>query len=86
MDHKNFQDETFEALPEHIECSNFTNCTFNAGTHFDRCNIMKCTITVPQDFLKSNILGCNGAGLEGSRFVLSNNDPDWEPDNERTEA
>lgn len=56
MDRKNFKDRTFNELPEKVSCSNFTNCTFNAYTLFDRCNLRDCTFNVECDFDKSNVI------------------------------
>lgn len=55
MDRKNFYNQTFDTLPERILCSNFHNCTFNAKSTFERCNLISCTFNVESEFDRSNV-------------------------------
>lgn len=56
MDRKNFNGQIFDELPELVLCSNFYDCTFNASTTFERCNLMGCTFNSECNFVKSNVM------------------------------
>jgi len=56
LDRKSFENQVFDELPKKIICSNFTNCTFNAKTTFDKCNLMGCTFNKECEFDKSNVV------------------------------
>jgi len=56
MDRQNFENMTFDTLPERILCSNFRNCTFNASTTFERCNLIVCTFNAQCEFDRSNVI------------------------------
>lgn len=57
MDFKNYENETFDTLPETVEGSNFTNCTFTTAenTTFNKCNIKECKFETVSSFRLSNI-------------------------------
>ena len=78
MEYKNYENQTFDTLPEAVIGCNFENCTFNASTRFERCNIRHSTFTVPQEFDRSNVIVCEGT--DGCTFTLSNNVTEEEPE------
>ena len=55
MDRQNFENQTFDSLPETILCSNFKKCIFNASTHFERCNLIGCTFNQESTFDRCNV-------------------------------
>lgn len=65
MNHKLFENETFEELPESIYCSNFINCVIKATSTFDRCNLEGCQIKKEGTFIKSNLIEVSfGRGIK----------------------
>jgi len=72
MDYQNFENETFNELPELIVASNFKNCTFNKGTKIERCNLDHCEVKEACYFDRSNVLVCTGEGLDSSTYDKSN--------------